>query len=407
MANTILNSTVILRKFLDIFHNKIKFSSVADRQYDASFKTNGVSGKPGTSLSVRMPAQFTIRSGKTANVQNIVADSKTITCSTQEGIDFAFTSEQATMNIDDLEKLVLEPIASRLASRVDQQGLAQYVNVANSIGDFSVDSADDLLAVGERLSNNCCPEDGRILMLNPKGNRTLVGAFTFGTNTMPNPSDNLSKQFKSGYLTSAYGFDISMSQNVNTHTCGTRIATDDQYGIATSATFESAATVTLDSAYAVTYVAGDTVTLDGIYDVNPETKESTGYLKQFAIKTAASSSSTLVVTPTPILYSTDPARANCTGALNTSGYVNVTGVASTAYGMNLAFHPKAFTLVTADLQLPNGVNMAARETMDGISMRMISDYDVVNDQFIGRFDIYYGWTALRPEWACRLPGSVG
>jgi hypothetical protein len=47
----------------------------------------------------------------------------------------------------------------------------------------------------------------------------------------------------------------------------------------------------------------------------------------------------------------------------------------------------------------------SRKTMEGISMRLIQTYDVINDQEIFRIDILFGWSLLRPEWACRVAGA--
>ena len=65
---------------------------------------------------------------------------------------------------------------------------------------------------------------------------------------------------------------------------------------------------------------------------------------------------------------------------------------------NFAYYAEAFCMATAELELPQGVHEAARETYDGISIRMITDYAVMSDQFITRLDILYGSAMLRPEW---------
>ncbi|MGD0656405.1 MAG: P22 phage major capsid protein family protein, partial [Thermoguttaceae bacterium] len=80
------------------------------------------------------------------------------------------------------------------------------------------------------------------------------------------------------------------------------------------------------------------------------------------------------------------------------------GTANTSYPMSFAYHQDAFTLATADLELPQGVDFAARETYDGISMRIVRAFDITNDQFPCRIDVLGGWATLRPELACRITG---
>ena len=81
---------------------------------------------------------------------------------------------------------------------------------------------------------------------------------------------------------------------------------------------------------------------------------------------------------------------------------NATDIAASAsYGITMAYHKDAFAFATADLVMPKGVDFAAREVFDGISRRIIRDYDINNDNFPCRLDILYGFKAVRPELACR------
>jgi hypothetical protein len=54
--------------------------------------------------------------------------------------------------------------------------------------------------------------------------------------------------------------------------------------------------------------------------------------------------------------------------------------------------------------MPKGVDFAAREVFDGISLRIVRQYDVVNDKFPCRIDVLFGQSCIRPEWACRIFG---
>jgi hypothetical protein len=56
------------------------------------------------------------------------------------------------------------------------------------------------------------------------------------------------------------------------------------------------------------------------------------------------------------------------------------------------------------MEIPQGVDFAARETYRNISMRVIRAYDINNDVFPTRIDILYGDTVYYDELACRLGG---
>jgi hypothetical protein len=86
--------------------------------------------------------------------------------------------------------------------------------------------------------------------------------------------------------------------------------------------------------------------------------------------------------------------------------LTILGAANTVTPQNLAFHRDAFTLACVDLEMPGGVDWAARVSSKklGISMRMVRQYDINNDAFPCRVDVLYGWLCVRPELACRIAG---
>jgi hypothetical protein len=84
--------------------------------------------------------------------------------------------------------------------------------------------------------------------------------------------------------------------------------------------------------------------------------------------------------------------------------VTFVGAASTAYPQNLIYHKDAISFATADLLLPNGVDMASRQVHNGISMRVVRQYDINNDRMPCRIDVLYGYSVIRAPMACRLWG---
>ena len=77
------------------------------------------------------------------------------------------------------------------------------------------------------------------------------------------------------------------------------------------------------------------------------------------------------------------------------------GTASTAVGTSMMYHKNAFTFATADLVMPKGVDFAARVVQDGISLRIVRNYDITNDKFPCRIDLLYGFKTIRAQLAAR------
>ena len=71
---------------------------------------------------------------------------------------------------------------------------------------------------------------------------------------------------------------------------------------------------------------------------------------------------------------------------------------------NLAFTRDAIGLIMVPLEIPQGVDFAARETYRNISMRVVRNYDINNDVFPTRIDVLYGTTVYYDELGVRLGG---
>ena len=85
--------------------------------------------------------------------------------------------------------------------------------------------------------------------------------------------------------------------------------------------------------------------------------------------------------------------------------IGVSGNGNTS-PQNILHHKNAFTLAMADLPLPAGVVMAGRASSKeaGLSLRIVRQYTINNDQIPARVDSLWGWAPLYQELACRVAG---
>ena len=173
----------------------------------------------------------------------------------------------------------------------------------------------------------------------------------------------------------------------------------------TTISTEGAASIVLTQGSVTTTIkAGDVFTVASVYAVNPQTRETTGSLFQFvalADATAVSGDWTVTVAP---MYSASHALATINAFPQGSAVVTFVGAASTAYAQNLVYHKDAITFATADLLLPQGVDLASRAVHNGISLRVVRQYDINNDRMPCRIDVLYGYSTIRPQMACRIWG---
>jgi hypothetical protein len=200
-----------------------------------------------------------------------------------------------------------------------------------------------------------------------------------------------------GQMGTAAGFQWAMDQNCPTHVSGIYTTAGT---VAAGLTGAAIATTGWTGA---ALKAGDIVTFAGVYAINPQSRASTGQLQQFTLTAATSSATVPTLNISPAIIATGPLQ-NVSNATTAGAVAVLTPAAGSSNPLGLAFHRDAFTLVTADLPVPKGTDMASRvsDKQLGISLRIVRDYDITTDQFPCRIDVLYGWAALRPELACRV-----
>lgn len=407
MANSILTPLMITREALRVLHSKLSFISNVNRQYDDRFAQDGA--KIGTLLNIRKPARYSVRTGATFTSQDHVERSTPLAVTNQVGVDVSFTSVELTMNLDDFSKRVLDPAMSDLAAYIEADCLKRALTmVPNYTGTTSTQlTFKQFMQGGQSLTENRAPSGNRTALLNPQS----VVNWMDETKGLFHANSNISKQYRDGVLGTTGGFDVYENNYLPAHTtgslAGTPLTTGANLGVSTTANAWAESTVMgVDGATSLTTLkAGDIVTFgtvaDGIVDINPSTKQSLGRLKTFVVQsdvTLTTAADTYEVTVKPaLIYGVGNAYQNCirTGANTDNMTVTRVGVASTTYGTNLQMQKDAFVFATADLiDVSKYGTWGARDTMDGISMRIAQQYDIANDRVPCRLDILYGFGDL-------------
>jgi hypothetical protein len=219
-----------------------------------------------------------------------------------------------------------------------------------------------------------------------------------------NPVSTISKQFKSGLMGEGIlGYEeLNMSQSIKQHTTGTRTGA---HTVTTTVATQGASTIAITGTGSQIIKKGDVFTIAGVYAVNPQTRESTGSLQQFvATADATATGGAYTVSVSPAIFTATQALATVDSFPQASAVVTFLGSASTQYPQNLIYHKDAITFATADLVMPQGVDMASRQVHNGISMRIVRQYDINNDRMPCRIDVLYGFGVIRPQMAVRMWG---
>lgn len=405
MAQTLITPQELTRRFLDVLHSNCVIVKNTDLQYEQRFASGGYDGqKIGPTLQIRKPNQFTVRSGWPMAQQDLTEPYASLTIDTPRGVDLNFPDADLALRVDDFESRYIEPAAKRLASEVDSIAGLYIKNNTSQMGGTAGTQPNTTLIFAEaakKLKNALVPIDGNIsCIICPDTEAVLVGGLT---PLQVNPSADISRIWKEGAMSNMLGFTWYMSQVLSSQTCGTRTNTTPLVNGATQGT---AGTVLIKGAgVSPTWTVGDVFTMAGCYEINPETKQTLSYLKQFTVTTAgnADGSGDGTVAFTPALVISGPYQ-NCSGYPTNEGAVTWVGTASKVYSNDIIMHKKAFAFAAAPLMMPRGMDMAASSEKEGLKIRFVRGYDIINARMLSRMDIFFGIASLRPEWSTRVIG---
>ena len=395
-TNSLLTINMITREALRLFRNSNYFLRNVNRQFDDSFAKTGA--KIGSTLRIRLPNDYIVNVGKTITPENTTEVNTTLTVATQANVPISFGSAEKALSLDDFSSRILKPAVNNLAGYVAAdlmnavEGSCNYVSKTDGAGNLLSPDASTWLLAGAKLDNNSAPKADRKIILDPLSQARTVASLA----GLFNPQRKVSDQYVTGEMQEdTLGFDWGMDQTVIKHTNGSFTAGTVSTGGQTGNTLATnAITGSLNK--------GDIITIAGVFAINRITKNTTGELQQFVVTAAVTSGATAIpiypaITPGNVQYGTVTASplANAT--------ITLLGGANLIYRKNFAYHPEAFALATADMELPKGVHEAARESYDNLSCRIVSQYAVLSDDFITRLDVLYGYQSIRPEWIVCVP----
>jgi hypothetical protein len=399
MSNTLLSPTTITREALRVLHQKLNFIGTINRQYDDKFAKTG--GKIGENLSIRMPNKYVVTDGAIMQVQDTAEETQTLTVATRKHVAMKFSDQDRTMKIDDFSKRYINPAMSVLAANVESTVITSvYKNIYNLVLPSTPTAVLTLDVMGDahrKLADNLAPDGDWVANLMTRQTQDIIkdGRALFHSST------EIEKQYRKGIVGVTAGFEFYRNTLWPRHVQGAANGsyTTDTRTSALPLVATPVSSVTVASGSGIG-VIGDVFTIGNVFRVHPETKVNTGELQQFVLTAnTLSGAGTWSFSPAIVLAG---AKQNVVIPTTSATAAITVNTASKNYDNGLVYHPDFATFVTADLDMPKGVDFAAREVMDGISMRIVQDYDITNDERPCRIDVLFGFKTLYPEWACRV-----
>jgi len=400
--------------------------------------------KFGDVVNTRRPGEFRIRrkkDGTTLTQQDAVATNVQVPLDQWFYASFVIRDGEGSKSFQELSEIYLRPAMQTIARGVDRVLLGQVhryfggpANRVGKLGGLTKDTAKDfVLEANERLNINKAPQDGRKLVMSPTSETAMLKTDLF---LKANERGDGGNALQNATLGRILGFDTYMCQNVNCVLSGSETDSDP-----VTTAYAAGATGDLDSVLAPT--VGEFVVIAGndqptwatasdadSFALNEALKYATlanavatryvkcvtaaayaaGYSEGVALTVtegkAPQVGQLLAFGATPsarhtyTVIESEGSGTSCTVYLDRPLAAAVTSGADAfpgPYGaMNLAFHKDALALVTRPLALPNsqaGV-MVGHSTYNGVTMRVLAQYDINAGGLIVNCDILAGVAVL-------------
>jgi hypothetical protein len=244
------------------------------------------------------------------------------------------------------------------------------------------------------------PTDKRCAVFNPANYAGLVsGAKSHFEQTI------VKEALKSNYLGRYSNIDTFRSIHVKDHTGGTHGTTPLVKGAS-----QTGASLITDgwTATTGTILDGDVFTIADVYDINPVSKQTYGYLKQFVVTAdvTADGSGDATLSISPSIVTSGGGQNVSAGPANDAAITIVTGTTTAAGTNGFAFTKQTFALACVPLVDAGGGSISkVISSEQGLSVRMVEFYDGVNDLTNTRLDILFGVATMYPETGIRLLGA--
>jgi len=411
--NNLLTDDVIAKEALRLLKNNLVMAKCVYRNYEKTF------GKVGDTIRLKLPYRVKSASGRTLVKQPMVDQTIPFKIDYQEHVGLEYTVKDKTLDIMQFSERYLKSGMVQIANKIDRSLTMTLKKAFHSSGTPGVRPGKyiDFATAAAKQTTYAVPDDGM--------RHAVIDPFTCAT-----LSDEVTKLFKESMVETAYkkgykgpvaNYDTYESQNLPKHTVGDHGGTPLAGAGITNG---SVVNITGGTASTTGFLkAGDVITFDGVFGVNPQNYETTGLLQEFVVTadvdTDAGGLATINISPA--LNDGTATTTNPEGAsISLAAYQNVTalpaenapmtvlGTANATYEQNYLFHRDAIALAMIDLELPQSavIKSRAADPETGLSLTLTGAYDINEQTEIHRIDAVWGADMIYPELALRLWGAT-
>jgi hypothetical protein len=419
----ITSATPAIRPVLSAFMYNSPFFNTT-QSYSDRFGDISVSSKStGNTVNLVKPARIKVEGGRgqtsgAFDPKPVVEETVALTIdSYRRAHAFLDTSKQATDYDKSPDGQILNPWSENLSEFACSDFLEEVNNVSEAVlaPSTGVDFDTAMDAISLIKENGINGKD--IFMLAPY---RIHSSMVKNNIELQNPSKAISEQWYKGIMADGAGARWLVDEHTPIHTNGT--ATDGAFDSAAGLTPLGTVTATVANGATTlavegigtdgTITAGTIIYIDNTLAVNNITRSSQGRKKGFVVVSDATSVAGAVTLTVREAFvdgsgtTKDESLQNVTLLPTTGAVVSFIGEVGASYKQGIAYVKDTFGYATVNLTKPEGGQKYSQDTLMGVKMRMIFDYDKDEDANAYRIDSFSGYVTPRGEWGVRVMEKV-
>ncbi len=406
MSNSFNTSTLVSKQMVQSLHARGRLINTLNNSYSKDFTQKKYT--PGTTISADIMHQPNVVTGRVANVQDVVNRTNSVTIVQYNSAEkFSSIEKGYDMDNETDVRRYTDAMARRVVRKIETVGFQTMAeNVGNNVGTPGVDAgALRTWAEGRaKITDALGPDRPYYAAANPMAMVALTDSLKGATN----PGKQISNQYLRGQMKTAAGLNFYESQSIYRQTAGTSNA-DLSLDVDGTISTEGETTLSCTLAGTGTITAGTKLVVAACYAVDPETKTTLSYLKQFTVTADATIAGNAVdLELSPAMYSSGSPHQNLSAFPQDAAIVTITGTGTSATvdAQNVIYDRDSFGICSVPLPAAKGGKYHTFGNYNGIQVRVgIGNWDAVNDDQILRVDVAAGFLKLREDHACIVWGD--
>lgn len=406
-SNKLLTHDVIAKEAAAMLVEESQFIKAINRNREKEFNKDKDGYKVGESVRVRIPPTPIVTDGRVFNStdanENAQEKSVLLKIDTQKHVGLEFGAAEMTLKLTDFKNRFLKPAINSLATTIDADLLQRAIVSVNNMTLMQAQEAHPTAAWGrarQMLNRALAPQSDRMSLLSSGVTNRIVDP----AGTLFNPTPEIAKQWKEGYIGRSRGFEFVESEHIYRQQTGSHGKT----GMTVNGTGQKGGTLEVGGLTSgQTIKRGEVFTIAGVNQIHPITHQSYDVPLQFVVLEdvkAGGTTATLKIYP-EIVPSTieSQLKSNATVKESPAASAAITFVmdSDSLIEQALCFQKDAFAAAFAPLKVLAGCE-GYTFNASTMALRVQTGGDFKNDSEGTRIDVLYGFAAIRGNHAARI-----